>query len=821
MLDANMDSRKRHLADNDDGPGAIKKRIVEGPNGAPHVNGSAVEYDPDDRQQRQEDDLETFRKEALYRRMKHYSREHDRAQQRIAQLERSRSLSEAGVAAISACWSQLVDTITSVYGDVRPGDDRRTDIFELVDRFLEDDELPESFTEVLHEKLATTRSLVTTIAQTSGRSVGSPSQHTTQQVQELQTECTVLRSRLSTLRAELKGAISERDAYHEGLLRAETRLDRQRSGSGSLAASKARVPSPVNKYEDTDRMKPEPSPAASDAKAATPTPPTISEDVPLSSDASQRLLDNRDKEIAELKRQLAEERIARSQETFVNKNITFQDLRANAYFSNLMRQAERLQVQLDQARDEAVAHAQQLEDRYAQEQKLLQDNHALQQHAVTELRSQLNKRDAECVRLREKRDQLEAELNERRQKDGLKSSAFTQIKNLNKTLKERVDTLQSEVRRCKAHVAASAGDSDLMKFLFADDAADYIKTLRQDLTEAQQRIAALEQSCADDRRSDADIRVQLASAQAELTTYRSVYGDSASSPELDKLASVLRSKEAEVQSLRLEKEAQAQSMEMLYGEQDRLATAWDALEAQVNDKVFELIGVEEKLVKAREDKAKADNKYFAVSRDKNALEEEKRALQRKIDKAEALISKMTQDKALQSEANNSAHHQINLFRKQLEADGRKLDELTKNIGKLEADLAVERSKVLHTEESWRQREHQLAEAQAKAAKQLVHLTKLEDKVKHREKVLDDTAKAREKKAQSSSNGHELPPEVDMQMKMLKCSTCKLNFRSVILTKCMHTFCKDCIDARLTTRQRRCPSCDLTFTNSEVHKFYLQ
>ena len=75
------------------------------------------------------------------------------------------------------------------------------------------------------------------------------------------------------------------------------------------------------------------------------------------------------------------------------------------------------------------------------------------------------------------------------------------------------------------------------------------------------------------------------------------------------------------------------------------------------------------------------------------------------------------------------------------------------------------------------------------------------------------------------------------MKMLKCSTCKLNFRSVILTKCMHSaylsvfspsrtnvasaFCKDCIDARLTTRQRRCPSCDLTFTSSEVHKFYLQ
>ena len=151
-------------------------------------------------------------------------------------------------------------------------------------------------------------------------------------------------------------------------------------------------------------------------------------------------------------------------------------------------------------------------------------------------------------------------------------------------------------------------------------------------------------------------------------------------------------------------------------------------------------------------------------------------MQRKIDKAEVLISKLTQDKALQSEANvrpfhfahvqtsqvpsqNSAHHQISLFRKQLEADGHKLDELTKSIGKLEADLAVERNKVAHTEESWRQRESALVEAQNKAAKQAVSLAKAEDKVKAKEKALEESARAREKKVQS--NGNELPAELDM------------------------------------------------------------
>ena len=39
--------------------------------------------------------------------MKHYSRENERAQDQIAELEKRRSALEANVAAISACWEQV------------------------------------------------------------------------------------------------------------------------------------------------------------------------------------------------------------------------------------------------------------------------------------------------------------------------------------------------------------------------------------------------------------------------------------------------------------------------------------------------------------------------------------------------------------------------------------------------------------------------------------------------------------------------------------------------------------------------------------------
>ena len=54
----------------------------------------------------------------------------------------------------------------------------------------------------------------------------------------------MLRSRVIALRSELKDALAQRDVYHEHLIRAEARLERQRNGAGSPAISRAPIPSP-------------------------------------------------------------------------------------------------------------------------------------------------------------------------------------------------------------------------------------------------------------------------------------------------------------------------------------------------------------------------------------------------------------------------------------------------------------------------------------------------------------------------------------------------------------------------------------------------
>jgi len=75
---------------------------------------------------------------------------------------------------------------------------------------------------------------------------------------------------------------------------------------------------------------------------------------------------------------------------------------------------------------------------------------------------------------------------------------------------------------------------------------------------------------------------------------------------------------------------------------------------------------------------------------------------------------------------------------------------------------------------------------------------------------------------SSSREAELDRELKQAMSVLKCSACKgAQFRDTVITKCGHTFCKPCVDARISTRQRKCPACNSAFGTGEVLPIFMQ
>lgn len=61
--------------------------------------------------------------------------------------------------------------------------------------------------------------------------------------------------------------------------------------------------------------------------------------------------------------------------------------------------------------------------------------------------------------------------------------------------------------------------------------------------------------------------------------------------------------------------------------------------------------------------------------------------------------------------------------------------------------------------------------------------------------------------------------LEMTLNMLRCSVCKDRFKQVIITKCYHLFCKECINENLKNRNRKCPACGEKFGQDDVKLVY--
>lgn len=62
-------------------------------------------------------------------------------------------------------------------------------------------------------------------------------------------------------------------------------------------------------------------------------------------------------------------------------------------------------------------------------------------------------------------------------------------------------------------------------------------------------------------------------------------------------------------------------------------------------------------------------------------------------------------------------------------------------------------------------------------------------------------------------------ELDGLRALLRCNVCHERQKNVIITKCMHMFCKPCIQRNLDSRNRKCPGCGLAFGTKDVQQFF--
>eukprot|EP00246_Nothoceros_aenigmaticus_P004794 TRINITY_DN1649_c0_g2_i2.p1 TRINITY_DN1649_c0_g2~~TRINITY_DN1649_c0_g2_i2.p1 ORF type:complete len:188 (+),score=43.15 TRINITY_DN1649_c0_g2_i2:113-676(+) len=66
----------------------------------------------------------------------------------------------------------------------------------------------------------------------------------------------------------------------------------------------------------------------------------------------------------------------------------------------------------------------------------------------------------------------------------------------------------------------------------------------------------------------------------------------------------------------------------------------------------------------------------------------------------------------------------------------------------------------------------------------------------------------------------LQEEIKEYKAILKCSVCHDRRKEVVITKCYHLFCAQCIQRTLEIRHRKCPGCGVPFGQNDVRTVYI-
>ncbi|KAG4302527.1 hypothetical protein PCANB_001156 [Pneumocystis canis] len=251
---------------------------------------------------------------------------------------------------------------------------------------------------------------------------------------------------------------------------------------------------------------------------------------------------------------------------------------------------------------------------------------------------------------------------------------------------------------------------------------------------------------------------------------------------------------------RLQKQNKSLSTELLTLEQ-----AFNKVHHQSSLKVSEIVAKEDKFYRLNADKAKADQKYFDAMKAKDKLSIENKALKQQNSKAGDIIIKLQEAEKYTTQKMINLEKQIAVLRTsnqiltsknhefQLKIEEK--DQSIKNIGQ---QISLLKQRLIEQEN--------------------ITYTEMKSKRVAEEEIEKLKIQIRKNKHQTTINGD--VDELKIYRGMTKCSVCETRWKNTAISLCGHVFCKECVNKRIETRQRRCPSCNRGFGSGDILQVHL-
>lgn len=242
-----------------------------------------------------------------------------------------------------------------------------------------------------------------------------------------------------------------------------------------------------------------------------------------------------------------------------------------------------------------------------------------------------------------------------------------------------------------------------------------------------------------------------------------------------------------------------------------MSAAYKKSASIASQKVANLAAMEDKIHRLSAEKVKADQKYFATMKVKEAREQEVRTLRAQNSKSSEMVS------SLKDSESASRALQVNLEKQIVEAK-ESINTLTVKLRTANQLLTDSRNLAeglkVQTEEL---KKNLTSKDEIAATKSTAH--RAADVEMEKLKIrLEETKKQLESwKSRSQGTSSE---EYEMYRSLAICNVCRTNFKNTTMKTCGHVFCEKCVEDRTTLRSRKCPNCNKAFGLGDVMRITL-
>jgi E3 ubiquitin-protein ligase BRE1 len=433
--------------------------------------------------------------------------------------------------------------------------------------------------------------------------------------------------------------------------------------------------------------------------------------------------------------------------------------------SDLQRDADTLRAELRKATTSASATAE------AQRRAALAE--ARVHDAEARARAALDERDRAELALRDAGDTVS-----KRRLEEERAALIEKLREENKSLRAKhaeAVKRRAELDDAKLAAGKARADAEAARAEAADAAAA--------LAAAKDKNAAGSGKTGDDAASlVAELREQLAAAQREA---------SAASARASASDAALEEKNAESEAFMAEMEAIGAAYEEAASENARLM---ERLAERDESSTKALAEKNQAQMAARRLRDECAGMQAAVAHERGA--------------AQAATTRAQQIEAAAREQSDELARAI----EEKEDVSRRMEEQTKTLTQLR-DTSESRREALENAE---RRAETLVSVAKEDAKRVAEAERALAKC---EETCAGLRRRCEKLAKHGGSADEYKEEIDAYKSMLRCSVCNDRPKGVVITRCFHMFCNDCIATRLENRDRKCPGCGLMFSASDVKSIF--